>query len=367
VTRDDVDRSEAKELLEGLVRIESPSGRESEASRFLVDWMAQRGFDAEVDAVGNAVGVRGVGSREILLLGHIDTFPGVVPVKRKGDSLFGRGTVDAKGPLATFAAAAASVEPLGDWRITVVGAVEEEAASSRGARHILVSRRPPVCCVIGEPSRWDRITLGYKGRLVLRATIRAPLGHSAGNLRLPPEVGVELWSAVTAFCVARDQARGAEKPFDRLLPALQEINSADEGTHAVVTLAVGFRLAPDDDPHGLQTELEKCLTERAHQYGVTDLQLRFAAAEAAHKASKSTPLVRAFLASIREAAGVPRFVVKTGTSDMNVVAPAWPSTSFVAYGPGDSNLDHTPEEHIDLAEYDRAIDVLRLVLARLMA
>lgn len=367
MTRDSIDRGEAESLLEGLVGIESPSGRESEASRFLVDWMARRGFDAEVDAVGNAVGVRGAGSREILLLGHIDTFQGVIPVKREGDLLFGRGTVDAKGPLATFAAAAARVEPLGDWRVTVIGAVEEEAASSRGARHILATRRAPEYCIIGEPSHWDRITLGYKGRLVFRATIRAPLGHSAGNMHLPPEVGVELWNAVTAFCAARDEARGAERPFDRLLPALQEINSVDEGTHGVVTLTVGFRLAPDDHPGELQKKLEALLAERLAQDDGADLQLSFAGAEAAHKASKSTPVVRAFLASIREANGTPRFVVKTGTSDMNVVAPGWPSTPFVAYGPGDSNLDHTPDEHIDLAEYDRAIDVLTRVLMQLMA
>lgn len=367
MTPDSVSRAEAEDLLEGLVSIRSPSGEESEASSFLVDWMARRGFEAEIDEVGNAVGVRGKGSREILLLGHVDTFQGVIPVQRAGDVLFGRGAVDAKGPLATFAAAAALVEPLGDWRITVVGAVEEEAASSRGARHILAARRPPEYCIIGEPSRWDRITLGYKGRLVFRATIRAPLGHSAGNLRLPPEVGVELWTAVTEFCAARDQARGAERPFDRLMPALQAINSQDEGTHGVVTLTVGFRLAPDDDPSVLEKELKAFLTERLSQFDGTDVQLRFAGAEVAHKASKSTPLVRAFLASIREADGAPRFVVKTGTSDMNVVAPGWPSTPFVAYGPGDSNLDHTPDEHIELAEYARAIDVLRRVLLRLMA
>ena len=61
MTRDSIDRGEAETLLEGLVGIESPSGRESEASRFLVDWMARRGFEAEVDAVGNAVGARGAG------------------------------------------------------------------------------------------------------------------------------------------------------------------------------------------------------------------------------------------------------------------------------------------------------------------
>jgi LysW-gamma-L-lysine carboxypeptidase len=56
---------------------------------------------------------------------------------------------------------------------------------------------------------------------------------------------------------------------------------------------------------------------------------------------------------------MPRFVVKTGTADMNVVAPHWPETPVLAYGPGDSNLDHTPNEHIDLNEYLRAIEVLK--------
>jgi LysW-gamma-L-lysine carboxypeptidase len=369
VTLDRIQRSEAEDLLEGLVRVASPSGWESAASRFLVDWMSRHGCEAQVDEAGNAVGVRGAGAREILLLGHIDTFQGTVPVRREGQLLFGRGTVDAKGPLAALAVAAAAVEPQSDWRITVVGAVEEEAASSRGARHILESRLEdqPVACVIGEPSSWDRITLGYKGRLVLHATIRSPLGHSAGNLRLPPELGVELWHVVTAFCAERDSSRDAHHVFDRLLPALQQVNSANEDTHGVATLTIGFRLGPRDDPEALAGELDARLTDWARQQGITDLGLRFAGAERTHKAPKNTSLVRAFLSSIRAAQGTPRFVVKTGTSDMNVVAPAWPSTVFVAYGPGDSNLDHTPDEHIDLSEYSRAIGVLVGVLTRLMA
>ena len=92
-----------------------------------------------------------------------------------GDILYGRGAVDAKGPLATFVAAGAA---LGDaWarsqdlRLVVVGAVEEEYATSKGARAIAarfdgVNDRIPDACVIGEPSSWQRVTLGYKGRLL---------------------------------------------------------------------------------------------------------------------------------------------------------------------------------------------------------
>jgi LysW-gamma-L-lysine carboxypeptidase len=37
----------------------------------------------------------------------------------------------------------------------------------------------------------------------------------------------------------------------------------------------------------------------------------------------------------------------------------------VAYGPGDSKLDHTPNERIEVAEYLRAIDILAAALTSL--
>ena len=49
---------------------------------------------------------------------------------------------------------------------------------------------------------------------------------------------------------------------------------------------------------------------------------------------------------------------------MNVVGPAW-GQNIVAYGPGDSRLDRTPQEQIHIAEYTQAIDILELVLKEL--
>jgi len=49
---------------------------------------------------------------------------------------------------------------------------------------------------------------------------------------------------------------------------------------------------------------------------------------------------------------------------MNVVGPAW-GCPIVAYGPGDSSLDHTPEEHIEIKEFRRGINVLTQALQTL--
>ncbi len=353
------------DLLTQLVSIPSPSGREAEASAFLAGWLADHGFAAGVDEAGSAVGVKGSGNREILLLGHIDTFPGEVPVRREGDLLYGRGSVDAKGPLCTFAAAAARVSVPAGWRITVVGAVEEEAATSKGARHILAQRleQPPQFCVIGEPSNWDRVTLGYKGRLLMDAVLTVPFSHSAGEGRLPAEQAVDLWLAVEQFCRRWNEANQGDSPFTRLDPSLRHIASRDEGAFGVVELSFGFRLPVGIAPAELADDLRRLTGSLPDG---TTAEVSFSGGELAYKGDKSNPLVRAFLRAIRAAGGQPRFVVKTGTADMNVVAPHWPATPVVAFGPGDSSLDHTPHEHISLTEYLQAIEVLAATLEQLM-
>jgi LysW-gamma-L-lysine carboxypeptidase len=394
---------EAIELLTNLVAIPSPSEEEAAASAYLAGWMNEHGLTAHVDDAGSAVGVKGDGPKEILLLGHIDTFPGEVPVRREGDLLYGRGTVDAKGPLCTFAAATSQVDVPSGWRVTVVGAVEEECATSKGARYVLSQRLqnqqqgstpvnsaerspargqvgaeeqardftpapllscPPAFCVIGEPSHWDRVTLGYKGRLLLDVVLRVPFSHSAGEGRLPAEQAVDLWRQVEQFCLRFNEERQADTPFNRLDPSLRHIASRDEGAFGTVELGMGFRL-----PVGLGlAELEQELRQVVQSLPAgTSTELQFSGGEPAYKGDKSNPLVRTFLRAIRAAGGEPRFVIKTGTADMNVVAPHWPATPVVAYGPGDSSLDHTPNEHIDLNEYLRAIGVLQSVLVNLLA
>ncbi|MGQ9500909.1 MAG: [LysW]-lysine hydrolase [Anaerolineae bacterium] len=368
---DAVDDAVAIDLLENLVRIPSPSGAESEAAHWLVNWMQQHGFEAQIDAVGNALGVRGRGANRILLLGHIDTFPGAPPVRREGDWLIGRGSVDAKGALCAFAFAAATLQIEPDWQVIVAGVVEEEVASSRGARHLLDTMMPPRYCVIGEPGGWERITLGYKGRLIVDLHWRAPFVHSAGPHQLPAEGAVALWNVVVAHCQAFNVGRAST--FERLDPSLRHIATHDEGTHCRIEMTISFRVPPDLDPSQLAEAVQHLVATNGlspAELATGDSQIdegvvvTFSGAEMAFRADKNTPLVRSLLRAIRKTGGTPRFVYKTGTSDMNVVGPVW-GVPIVAYGPGDSALDHTPAERIYLDEYLHAIEVLREALAAL--
>ena len=124
------------ETLIGLVSIYSPSGHERGAVEWLVARMKSLGYDnAYMDEVGNAVGVMGQGTKQVILLGHIDTVPGEIPVRVENvgatgqPQLYGRGSVDAKGPLACFVDAVAQVRAVQGWQFVVIGAVEEERDS----------------------------------------------------------------------------------------------------------------------------------------------------------------------------------------------------------------------------------------------
>ncbi|MEF3273982.1 MAG: [LysW]-lysine hydrolase [Chloroflexus sp.] len=346
--------NEMLHFLVRLLRTPSLSGQEAAAVQVMVDQMAAFGWEAFVDEAGNAVGHVGTTGPLVVLLGHIDTVPGDIPVRIEDGKLYGRGAVDAKGPLATFVWAARQAELAGvlRCRLAIIGATEEEAASSRGA-HAVRDRYRPDFCVIGEPSGWDRITLGYKGRLLVHYRYQQPAAHSAGEQRAAPEHLVDFWQAITRHCQAVNIGR--ERLFEQLIPSLRRINSGSDGISEWVEATIGLRLPLGIEPHTLAETLRELA-------GPADIV--FEGACPAFQSPRTTPLASAFLRAIRQHGGQPAFVHKTGTADMNVVGPVW-QCPIVAYGPGDSRLDHTPDEHVEVAEYERAIAVLADVLAQL--
>ncbi len=201
---------EPYQTLLSLVSQYSPSGSEAGVVETLVARMEALGYDhAGVDAAGNAVGVLGSGERQLVLLGHIDTVPGEIEVRVEGDLLFGRGTVDAKGSLAAFVDAVASVGRVEGWQFVVIGGVDEER-SSRGARFVAGEYQPKFA-VIGEPSGWDRVTLGYKGYAGAEVTVRRPAAHDSGIEDKPCEILFDLWKAISA------QAAEANEGVRRLI------------------------------------------------------------------------------------------------------------------------------------------------------
>ena len=340
-------------LLSGMLHEYSPSAHELNAVGYLVRGMRALGFEAQIDGGGNAVGSLGSGPNEILLLGHIDTVPGFITVERQGEALHGRGAVDAKGPLATFVSAAAQAGASDGWKVTVVGAVGEES-NSPGARYVRDHYSPPRMVVIGEPSGWDHVTLGYKGSLWVDYRLERSMAHSAARTTSAAEQAIDFWNRLQDFAAGWNAGRA--RIFDQITPSLRGMHSETDGFCEQAHLSINLRLPLEID----------CGAMIAHiQTLAGSAQVKIADCVPAYRGEKNTPLVRSFLAAIRQAGGQPGFTLKTGTSDMNILGPAW-GCPIVAYGPGDSNLDHTPEEHILVAEYLQSVQILAKALQSVM-
>jgi len=347
------------DTLVGLVSQYSPSGQERGAVEWLVTRMMSLGYDnAFIDEAGNAVGVMGQGTKQVVLLGHIDTVSGEISVRVDNNVLYGRGSVDAKGPLASFTDAVAKVGAKEGWQFVVIGAVEEEQ-DSEGARFVATQYKPDFA-IIGEPNQWDRVSLGYKGSAWANVTIKRGQAHTASGEETAAEAAVETWLKIKAYVDSFNADKS--KVFDKLLLTLRGMDSDSNDFEQWARLKIGVRLPVEVSPEDWYRKLEEIISD-SHLQGDCHLE-RAGFPVPAWKCEKNSQLVRSFLSGIRSQGGEPRFVYKTGTADLNIVAPVWQCPAVV-YGPGDSAMDHTPNEHISLEEYRKAVDVLSATLEKL--
>jgi LysW-gamma-L-lysine carboxypeptidase len=336
----------ARDLLERLVSTPSPSGEETAAAEALVEFFEAHGREAWLDAVGN---VRAPADDSLLLTSHVDTVPGDIPVRvEEGDAgpeLWGRGSVDAKGPLSAMAVAAVRTG------VSFAGVVGEEV-DSRGARHLVDDRETPRAVVNGEPSGWDGVTLGYRGLTAGRYVHTSESGHTSREDENAIQAAIRWWSRVEDR-YATDQY---EPVFEQVTtkPVAVEGGLTEDGLSVEATMDVQLRVPPaltvDDVQETVVAELE----------GGT---VNWYDAVPPVMVSPRTEAARAFRVAIRDVGGDPRLLRKTGTSDMNVFAGAW-DCPMATYGPGDSDLDHAPDEHLPLRDLDRAVAVLERVAGR---
>jgi len=330
----------AERLLRRMVEIPSPSGEEAALAAFLAAELPGWGFESHVDEVGNVIGRRGdPAAPMILLAGHMDTVPGALPVRQEGTILHGRGTVDAKGPLAAMICAASRADADG-VQYVVAGVVEEETYG-RGATHLAGCFAPDVAFV-GEPNGWAGVGIGYKGRVMLRYDVRRPHVHTASPEEKATEAAVAFWNSVVSYCAS--VSTPAATAFDRPIATLNEVR----GDLGSASLVISVRT-----PTGFDLPAFEDFVTRAAEDAVLKIDDRTPAVRVDHRGSA----VRALCAGIRARGARPRLKLKTGTADLNIVEPRW-QVPMAVYGPGDSALDHTDHEHIDLTEYATAVDVL---------
>jgi acetylornithine deacetylase len=325
-------------LTRALVDIDSTTGREGDAGRWLADYLRDIGFSVTIQPVDdlrfNVLAT--IGTPQIVLSTHFDCVPPFFPSRVDGDRVYGRGACDAKGILAAQIAAADLFRREGEVRVGLLFVVGEERGSD-GAR---IANQAATGCrflIDGEPteSRLGRATRGML-RLRIRAAGRA--AHSSY-----PELG--------------------ESAIDRLLDALVELRSIDlpsdpvlGRTHYTVGLISGG-VAPNVVSPSAEAEVMFRTVNDSDQI------------RRAMRPLESRVLIEHILeAPPVHLTTVPGFdaVVFPYTTDIPFLG-AWGQP--LLFGPGSIHVAHSAEEFISIAELQSAVvhyvNIARHLLARL--
>jgi LysW-gamma-L-lysine carboxypeptidase len=328
--------------------------------------MAELGFVVRKDLVGNIIGEYGEGSPRVLLCGHMDTVPPELPIRFEDDVLYGRGAVDAKGPLATLVMAAAGlIEDEFPGSLVVVGAVDEEGKSA-GVENLIADGVEADYAVFGEPTNVDTITVGYKGGLLLRIDCETETGHSSAPWLYENSIekAMELWSIISSLHLPEEDP---ESKFNSVTYCLRRIQGGSVGSVVPTNcqILVEARIPPSISVDRLCSELLTLIAAFRVDNPEVNVYAETIENIEPYLSDKKSPMVRALSRSIWKNRGAKVGLInKTGTGDMNIYGRAT-GTPSISYGPGDPHLDHTPHECVGIQDYLDSIQVLKTAIADL--
>jgi acetylornithine deacetylase len=317
-------------LTRSLVDIDSTTGREGEAGRWLSTYLRENGYtvtDQRVDAnrfniVATAEGAEGPPS--VVFSTHLDCVPPFFPSRVEGDRLYGRGACDAKGILAAQVAAADRLRRAGETRVGLLFVVGEERGSDGARIANEAANGSSKFLVDGEPTD-NRLALATRGilRLKLRTTGRA--AHSSF-----PELGE---SAIDKLIDALVMLRTIEFPTDPVLGT----------THYTVGLIAGG-VAPNVVSPSAEAEVMfRTVSEgEVIRRAITELE-------------KSVQIEHLLEVPPVRLATVPGFdtAVFPYTTDIPFLA-KWGEP--LLFGPGSIHRAHTADEFVSLVELSAAVD-----------
>ena len=362
-----------------LVATESPSGQEGAVAALVREEMERLGYAVEVDALGNVVGTLDHGDGPCVLLdAHMDTV-GVTdraawsadPAGELRDGkLYGRGSVDMKGPLAAVVHGVAAAAARG--RVVVSASIAEEMIEGYATVEVARRVRPDVA-VICEPSH-RTVVVGQRGRAELIVEVEGRPSHSS-----MPDLGVNAVEAMADVLVA---ARGLELPEHPALgPAILVVTDVVSRPYPALsvlpdrcTSTFDRRTLPGEGedevlrqlrevaeaavaPHGARVEVTIGL-DRFDAYTGTPIEApNFAPA---WYTGADAPVVRAALGAVGGEPGHWLFCTNgSGTAALGIPT--------IGFGPGDGTLAHRVDEFVELAELEAGARDYAALIAALTA
>jgi acetylornithine deacetylase len=258
--------TELFDLAKTLVNLESVTGHEKSCCEFLAGYLQNHGFQIELQPVteGRANVFSRLGKADVVLSTHMDTVPPYIPAGEDEEFIYGRGSCDAKGILASQIIAALELKASGLGNFGLLFLVGEETLSD-GARRANTTPAGSKFIINGEPTE-NKLAVGTKGNLRLDIRASGKTAHSAY-----PELGD---SAIEKLLDALADVRRLPLPEDPVMGHATMNIGFIEGGHAPnvipdsASAQILFRTVCDSGQ--LRQKLEAILEGRCHYEFVRD-------------------------------------------------------------------------------------------------
>jgi succinyl-diaminopimelate desuccinylase len=341
------------DLCAALVDVPSVSGDEAALADALERALTAQAPHLRLLRSGNAVLARTDLGRErrVLLAGHIDTVPIAdnVPSRRDGHLLHGCGTTDMKAGDAVIAHLAATLTAPRHDLTLVFYDCEEVEADRNGLGRVEREHRDWLdadLAVLGEPTA-AAVEAGCQGTLRAEVAVRGRRAHSARSW-LGDNAVHAAGAVLDRLAGYRPRRVGIDGCEYR--EGLQAVGIAGGVAGNVVpdecVVTVNFRFAPDRDLAAAEQHVREVLD--GFDVAITD-------GAPGALPGLGTPAAREF---VEAAGGTP--TAKYGWTDVSRFAAL--GIPAVNYGPGDPNLAHTREEHVDTRQITEVAATLRRFL-----
>lgn len=369
-------RDYTAENLSKLVKIKSLSGEEKDVQDEVMRQMHEAGFDeVKMDGLGNVLGRIGNGSKTLAIDGHIDTVDvgnldnwDMDPFSGKIDDefVYGRGTVDQKGGIASAITAGRILKDIGlqnDISMWVVASVMEEDCDGLCWKYIIEeSGFKPDFAISTEPTNLN-VYRGHRGRMEMHVSFRGLSSHGSA-----PERGKN------AVYMAARAALEIEKLHENLTNdeflgkgsvTISEIVSGSPSLCAVADFArfhLDRRLTWGETKESAVKEVQDAVqnpdakVEVLHYDGhaFTGLDYGMEKYYPTWKMPEDHPAVQCGVETFTNLFGKAPLVDKWTFSTNGVVINGIHGIPIIGFGPGNEVLAHAPNEKTPISDLEAA-------------
>jgi acetylornithine deacetylase/succinyl-diaminopimelate desuccinylase-like protein len=361
---------DAEAILTRLVGCRSDRPDQPEIGAALNEIMQQVGLEPSLDDHGNAAGSTG-GEPVAAFVAHADTFSAgsagwtTNPLGEKRDNeFFGRGAAHAKGSIAAMLLAAARLKQegvagirLGFARLGAQPVLKEEAGKVlEFLRH--VNCRLAVC---GEPTGL-RVVTRHQGRIVVKVTTLARRAHRLHVVEWTNAIE-QMWEFIRLL---RERRYSTHLELGRASAAVRSIGT-DQGDWLPYhcALLVERNTLPGEDENTLRREVNNLFTAVAEKDASFEARVEFPyEAQPLVLVDESEKIVRQMLEACKEVLGSAETARGSEPGLSGWMADA--GARVVSFGPGDPLLCHGPDEKVEIAQVEKAAEILYLFGKRIV-